>query len=170
MSVVAAAPGASTGTERTLQRPLPPPNDGQLEEARELCSQLHHAFYARPSVDDKDARLRWYAFYLDTTYRLSVLLGKCAFTDLPRIATASLYRSNLRAKMRSEFVDLEDIHPPGAQYPDVEPPFGLRRLPYNPTDTGQVALKPVAEMKRKWWKGLSFYLLYYTLTNAVTSR
>ncbi|KAI0687846.1 hypothetical protein C8T65DRAFT_746922 [Cerioporus squamosus] len=136
--------------EATPQSP-PLPNQQQIDDASELCSELHHSYYARPPVSNKDARMRWYKFYVNAIFSLSTLLRDCNFTDLPMVVVASIYRTNVRAKTKTEFIDFEPVHPDGAAHPDVEPPPGCRRLPYNPTDTGQVPVKPVEQVKKKWW-------------------
>lgn len=153
MSAAASAPGGAD--KPTAPRaPPPPPNATQLEQARELCSQLHYAYYARPPVADKKAYKKWYAHYYNTIYSLCVLLNECTFTELPRIAIAGVYLNNLRAKKKLDKVDLEAIHPNGAAAPNVEPPAGVRRLPYIPTDTGQVRIKPEDEVVNRWWRSV----------------
>ncbi len=155
MSAAASAPGGagSKPTAPAVVRP-PPPNAAQLGRAQELCSQLHYAYYARPPVADKKKYKRWYAIYYNTIYSLCVLLNECTFADLPLIAIAGVYLNNLRAKMKLANVDLETIHPEGTAAPNIEPPHGIRRLPYNPTNTGQVRLKPEDEVVDRWWRKL----------------
>ncbi|TFK89213.1 hypothetical protein K466DRAFT_564276 [Polyporus arcularius HHB13444] len=127
------------------------PTDDQLDLASTYASQLHHAYYGRPDVGSP-LRPRWEKYFKAKIYKLVKLLGAAKFKQLPLVAVACVYQSNLVGLRKQTSIDFEAIHPQGASRPAIDPPEGMRALAYTPTDTGEVPLKAVADIYTEWWK------------------
>ncbi|RDX40154.1 hypothetical protein OH76DRAFT_1490539 [Lentinus brumalis] len=138
---------------------LPAATPAQIMEAAKVCSELHHSYYARPSTslaDEKNRRL-WEYFFIRRIYHLSKLLTEARYEQLPPLAIACIYQSNIVAARQntsgeSVKIDLEAIHSAGRKTPNLDPGKDMRPLRYEATNDGQVALQPCSKEYRDFWK------------------
>ncbi|RDX43573.1 hypothetical protein OH76DRAFT_1487732 [Lentinus brumalis] len=138
---------------------LPAATPAQIMEAAKVCSELHHSYYARPSTslaDEKNRRL-WEYFFIRRIYHLSKMLTEARYEQLPPLAIACIYQSNIvaarqNASGESVKMDLEAIHPAGRETPNLDPGKDMRPLRYEATNDGQVALQPFSKEYRDFWK------------------
>lgn len=138
---------------------LPAATPGQIAQASKICSELHHGYYTRPSTapaDDKNRRI-WEYFYIRKIHSLTKLLTEARYEQLPPLAIACIYQSNIvAARQRYSTVpvkiDLEAIHPEGRDMPNLDPGKDMRPLRYEPTNSGQVPLQEFNKEYRDWWR------------------
>ncbi len=144
---------------------LPAATPAQIMEAAKVCSELHHSYYARPSTslaDEKNRRL-WEYFFIRRIYHLSKMLTEARYEQLPPLAIACIYQSNIVAARQntsgeSVKMDLEAIHPAGRETPNLDPGKDMRPLRYEAINDGQVALQPFSKEYRDFWKHEGTYI------------
>ena len=129
----------------------PPPTPQAIEEARQYCSQLYHAWTERPPTDSP-LRRSWDLLFMQACKALGKVLKNYKFKSLPPFIIGCIWEFNNHVYDRTPFVDVEAIRDANDSSHPALNPASARYLRYQPAIDGPVVIQPRTDVRDVWWE------------------
>nr|VWP02021.1 Uncharacterized protein [Ganoderma boninense] len=137
-------------TQSPSKLPKPPPTKEQIEQVRDIASQLYYGYNNRPMVGT-EARGGWEARFMRKLDSMIKLLVTAKFEELPPFAIGCIWENNRRLRAQEPRFDPERISSAKSPGHPAYWPHAVGRLRYTPAFEGPMSLKLERDIRDNWW-------------------